>query len=124
MDTLEIGKSLVALCSEGKFVDAINQHYAENIVSIEGTTSPGMQKRMEGIEAIKGKNQWWIDNHEVHSFDVEGPFVAEGNNQFVVRFRMDVTSSGTGLRHQGQEVGIYTVLDGKVAQEEFYFLGV
>ena len=123
MDTLEIGKSLVALCSEGKFVDAIDRHYAENIVSVEGMTYPGMQKRMEGIEAIKGKTQWWIENHEVHSMDAEGPFVAEDTNQFLVRFSMDVTTKSTGQRQQGQEVGIYTVVDGKVAHEEFYFLG-
>lgn len=123
METLEVGKSLVALCREGRFTEAIDQHYSESIVSIEGMTAPGMEKRMQGLDAIKGKTQRWIDNHEVHSMTAEGPFVAEGSNQFMVRFSMDVTKKQTGRRQQGQEVGIYTVVDGKVAHEEFYFLG-
>ena len=92
-------------------------------MSIEGMSYPGLDKRMEGLSAIKGKNEWWIQNHEVHGMEVEGPFVTEDSNQFMVRFSMDVTNTHTGERKQGQEVGLYTVVDGKVAREEFYFLG-
>ena len=123
METLEVGKSLVALCTEGQFESAIDRHYSENIVSIEGMAYPGMEKRMEGIEAIRGKTQWWIENHEIHSMEAEGPFVSEDSTQFMVRFSMDVTNKHTGERHQGQEVALYTVADGKVAREEFFFLG-
>ena len=38
-----------------------------------------MPAEMTGIAAIKGKNQWWIENHEVHSAEMKGPLVA-GNN--------------------------------------------
>ena len=123
METLEVGKGLVGLCKEGNFTGAIDQHYSENIVSVEGMSYPGLDKRMEGLEAIRGKNEWWIENHEVHGMEVEGPFVTEDSNQFMVRFSMDVTNKQTGERNQGQEVGLYTVVDGKVAKEEFYFLG-
>ena len=123
METLEVGTGLVSLCSQGRFEDAIDQYYSENIVSIEGMTYPGMEKRMEGLQAIKGKNQWWIENHEVHGMEAEGPFVSEDSSQFMVRFSMDVTNKQSGERMQGQEVGLYTVENGKVTQEEFYFLG-
>lgn len=123
METLEVGAGLVALCKEGKFVEAIERYYAGNIVSIEGMSYPGLDKRMEGLEAIQGKNQWWIENNELHSMEVEGPFVAEDSNQFMVRFSMDVTNKQSGQRQQGQEIGIYTVESGKVVREEFYFLG-
>ena len=123
METLEVGTGLVSLCSQGRFEDAIDQYYSENIVSVEGMTYPGMEKRMEGLQAIKGKTQWWIENHEVHSMEVEGPFVSEDSNQFMLRFNMDVTNKQSGERMQGQEVGLYTVENGKVIHEEFYFLG-
>ena len=123
METLEVGTGLVSLCTQGRFEDAIDQYYSENIVSIEGMTYPGMEKRMEGLQAIKGKTQWWIENHEVHSMEAEGPFVSEDSNQFLVRFSMDVTNKQSGERVQGQEVGVYTVENGKVTREEFYFLG-
>ena len=98
METLEVGTGLVGLCSEGRFEEALDQYYADTIVSIEGMTYPGMEKRMEGLEAIKGKNQWWVENHEVHGMEVEGPFVSEDSNQFMVRFNMDVTNKKSGER--------------------------
>ena len=35
---------------------------------------PGMDQTRRGIQAIKGKNQWWADNHEIHGGTVKGPF--------------------------------------------------
>ena len=121
METLEIGKALVALCKENKYLEAIETYYSEKIVSIEGASGEDMPQRMEGIEAIKGKNNWWFENHEVHESTVEGPFVAEGSNQFVVRFTMDITAKAYGQRMQMTEVGIYDVADGKIVQEQFLY---
>lgn len=118
---LEIGTQLVKLCQEGKGNEAIDQLYSDSIVSIEGQGSEEMPARMEGIEAIKGKNEWWFANHEVHGMVAEGPYVGHREDQFVVRFELDVTPQG-GDRMQMTEVGIYTVADGKVQQEEFLYL--
>lgn len=119
--TADVGKGLVALCKQGKFLDAIERYYADDVVSVEGAPMPGMGQQMEGIEAIKGKNRWWADNHEVHGLGVEGPFVVEGTDQFAVVFHLDVTPKATGERNQGSEVGLYTVKDGKVAREQFFY---
>ncbi len=121
METLEVGQGLVALCKEGKFKDAVEKFYAENIGSIEGAAMPGMERRMEGLDAIRGKNSWWEENHEVHSMEVDGPFVAEDSDQFLVYFQIDVTGKYDNKRIQSSEVGIYTVKDGKVAEERFFF---
>ena len=75
MSALETGKQLVDLCRRGQFMDAVDTLYARNIVSIEPQGAPGMPAKMEGIAAIRGKNQWWTENHEVHAMQVEGPFV-------------------------------------------------
>lgn len=121
MDTLEIGKDLVALCREGKHLEAIDKYYADDVVSIEGASSPGMEQRMEGLEAIRGKNQWWVENHEVHGATTTGPYVAEGDDRFVVYFEIDVTSKMDGQRQEMSEVGIYTVRDGKIVEERFLY---
>jgi hypothetical protein len=80
-----------------------------------------MPARMEGVDAIRGKNQWCYANNEVHSTSATGPFVGHRDDQFVVRFHLDVTPIG-GERMQMDEVGLFTVKDGKVAQEEFLYL--
>src|SRR3954463_7020760 len=41
MSTLEVGKKLVELCSQSKFVEAIDSLYAPNVVSIEAAAMPG-----------------------------------------------------------------------------------
>jgi hypothetical protein len=51
-----------------------------------------------------------------------GPFCGNRENQFVVQFVLDVTPKATGERMRMNEVGLYTVSNGKVAQEEFLYL--
>ncbi len=117
--TEEVGKDLVALCSQGKFDTVLQKYYSDDIVSIEAFSAPNMPARQEGIEAIKRKNQWWVENHEVHGVKVEGPLA--GGNKFAVTFDMDVTFKPAGRRMQMQELAVYTVKDGKIVQEEFFY---
>lgn len=120
MTTGEVADKLVELCSKGAFDEVVDNYYADDIVSIEPVGGEGMPARMEGLDAVKGKNQWWIDNHEVHAVQVDGPFVGDGD-QFAVRFQLDVTPKMTGQRMKMVEMALYTVRDGKIAQEEFYY---
>ena len=41
-NTLEVGKKLVALCRQGKNLEAVEQLYAPNVVSIEAMSMPEM----------------------------------------------------------------------------------
>jgi hypothetical protein len=122
-DTLSVGKKLVDLCREGKIMEAVDTLYSPNIVSIEaGGGSPDMPARMEGIQAVKGKGEWWMNNHEVHKAEAEGPF--PHGDRFIVRFKYDVTAKAgpmAGKRFLLDEAGLYTVKDGKVTQEEFFY---
>ena len=57
MPTAQIGQELVALCKQGKNLEAIEKLYSPNIVSVEAMAMPGMGQTQEGIEAIKSKNK-------------------------------------------------------------------
>ena len=118
---LEIGTRFVELAKAGKESEILDQLYDQNIVSIEGQGSEAMPARMEGMEAIRGKHQWWFDNHEIHASSAVGPFVGHRDDQFAVQFSMDVTPKG-GQRMQMTEVGLFTIKNGKVVQEEFLYL--
>lgn len=117
MNTAEVAKKLVDLCNKGDFEGAVNTLYANDIVSVEPEAMGDMPAEMKGIDKVKGKTTWWIENHEIHSFKASGPFVAR--DTFVVRFDIDVTDKKSGKRMQAAEVGIYKVKDGKVVHEEF-----
>ncbi len=119
MSTDEIGKGLVDLCRKGKTMEAIEKYYADSIVSVESASSPGMPAEMKGIDAIRGKNQWWVDNHQVHSAEANGPYV--GDKQFAVQFKYDVTQKASGKRLHMEEMALYTVEGGKIVREHFYY---
>ncbi len=119
---LQIGKRLVAFCQEGKGLEAVDALYDEKIISIEAQGSDQLPARMEGIEAIRGKNSWWYDNHEVHSSSALGPFCGQQEDRFAVFFEMDVTFKPSGERSKLIEVGLYTVSKAKIVQEEFWYL--
>lgn len=123
MGALEIGLALVEMVPQGRASEQefVAQYYSDDIVSIEGQGSEEMPARIEGIAAIKGKHDWWYDNNEVHSTSVEGPYVGNREDQFIVKFTMDHTPTG-GERTQMQEVALFTVKDDKIIQEEYLYL--
>jgi hypothetical protein len=119
MTTMDIGKELVALCRQGKNQEAIDRLYSPNIESIEPVAMPGMEQTQTGILAIKKKNQWWIDNHEIHGSTVEGPY--PHGDRFILHFKYDVTPKHRGKRITMDETGLYTVQNTKIVKEEFFY---
>lgn len=119
MTTQEIANDLVALCKAGKFDEAGEKYWADDVVSLEAME--GDMARMQGKDAVRGKGEWWSSAHEIHSSEVEGPYV--NGDQFVVRFKMDLTQKESGQRMAMDEVGVYTVKDGKIAEERFFYGG-
>jgi hypothetical protein len=119
MTTHEVANTLVKLCSQGKFKEAVETLYAPDIVSMEAGAPPGQSRETKGLDAVKEKGEWWVANHEVHSAKVEGPLVA--GSHFAVTFKLDVTFKPESKRFQMEEVGVYKVSNGKVVYEEFFY---
>jgi hypothetical protein len=119
MSINEIANGLVELCRKGKNMEAIEKYYSDGIVSVESMEAPGMPAEMKGIEAIKGKNKWFFENNEVNGEETNGPFV--GDNQFAVEYKMDVTHKASGKKNHMEEMALYTVENGKIVREHFYY---
>ena len=116
MSTKEIAQGLVDLCKAGKFEDAMNAYYSDEIVSTEPM---GEEPVSRGIAAVKAKGEWWYSTFEVHSVVVTGPFV--NGEQFIVGFELDTTNRKSGERSLMKEAGLYTVSGDKIVEEKFYF---
>ena len=122
MDTKQVGDKLVELCKAGKNGEAIDTLYDKDIVSVEAQGGPSMPAEMRGIDAIRGKNQWWIENHEVHSAEVKGPF--PNGDRFAVTYSYEITPKTgpeKGKRTRMEEIAVYDVKNGKIAREEFFY---
>jgi len=117
MTTKELAKDFTDLLKQNDHEGAAETYNADDIVSYEAPDFP--MAVCTGKEAVKQKSDWWRANHEVHGASVEGPFV--NGDQFAVRFKMDVTPKETGQRITMDEVGVYTVKDGKIIEERFYY---
>ncbi len=123
MGALEVGKALVEMVNQGREQEEafVEQYYSENVVSIEGGATDEMPARFEGMDAIKGKSEWWYSNNTVHSTGAVGPYIGNRDDQFVIHYTMDLTPKD-GDRMQMVEVGIYTIVDDKITQEEYLYL--
>ncbi|MBL6454821.1 nuclear transport factor 2 family protein [Belnapia sp. T6] len=115
MDTQAVAAEFAALCKAGKFEEAGERFWAEDVVSIE--PMQGEMAELRGKAAVRGKGEWWYANHVIHGTETHGPYV--NGNQFALRFHIDVTQKASGQRMQMEEVALYTVRDGKVAEERF-----
>ena len=120
MNTLELAKKFVSLCQQHKDSEALLTMFDKDAVSIEAAAMPGVPQELRGIPAIQEKSKWWTENHEVHSATVEGPY--PNGDRFAVRFTYDITRKVTKERVQMDEVALYTVRDGKIVREEFFYV--
>jgi ketosteroid isomerase-like protein len=100
-------------------MEALDILSADDVVSVEAVGMPGVQQEIKGLAAVKGKGEWWLANHEIHSASVTGPWPHE--DRFVVGFQYDVTNKASGKRMKMDEVGLYTVRNGKIVREEFFY---
>jgi len=122
MDAMDVGRKLVALCQQGKNLEALETLYEKNAESIEAAAMAGMPAKMKGVDALKKKHEWWVANNEVHGGGARGPL--PNGDRFAVIYNYDVTpKSGpmAGKRTQMEEVGLYTVKGGKIVKEEFFY---
>ena len=117
--TAAVAEELVAFFRAGRNMDAINTLYSPDIVSIESMGNEQIPRETKGIDAIRQKNKWWGENNEVHSSVVDGPFV--GEDKFAVYYNYDITFKPTGQRTPMEEMALYSVKDGKVVREQFFY---
>ena len=117
MNTEEVAHKVVELTRKEAWHEAIDLLYDKDIVSVESRGNEGEPAEKRGLEAIRGKADWWINAMEIHAFKVSGPFVA--HDRFVVQYDVDVTDKESKKRFQMSEVGVYTVKNGKIVREEF-----
>lgn len=114
---VEIGTQLVAMFNEGKLSEIEEAFWdKKDIVSIEGL---GVSLAWVGLKAVRAKNEGWMADNVIHGASAEGPFV--GSTGFAVRFKMDVETKSTGQRKVMDEIGVYTIANGKIIEEEFMY---
>lgn len=119
MSTLEIAKKYVELCKKGEYHQALEALFSKDAVSVEAADTPGFPRETKGLPAIIEKGKRWADNHEVHSASVDGPW--PNGDRFIVRFVYDITNKPSGKRIKMEEGALFTIENGKIVREEFFY---
>jgi len=122
MSLKEIADRLVEGCRTGKEIENLDALYHADAVSIEAMDHAGRGRETRGRDGIRDKHAWWTGAVEMHSIEVEGPFL-HGDDRFAVIFGADATDKTTGERSSVREVAIYHVADGRIVREEFFGTG-
>jgi ketosteroid isomerase-like protein len=68
---------------------------------------------------VTAKGTAWEQAHELHQASTEGPF--PHGDRFAVVFDFDVTRRADGQRLRMHEVALFTVANGKITREEFFY---
>ena len=117
--TMDIANQLVELCKADKNIQAIQTLYADDAVSFEAEPMPDGSACVKGKQAIIAKNEWWLANHDVHEETIYGPY--PHGDRFAVAICMEASPKETGQRMKMEEVALYTVENGKIVKEEFFY---
>lgn len=118
MSTIEIAKKYVDLVKANKHEEAL-ELFAQDAVSVEAGGPPGKSTEAVGLPAIHAKGKEWAANHEIRASRVDGPW--PNGDRFIVRFGYELTHRPTGKAMSMEEAGLFTVKDGKISREEFFY---
>lgn len=118
MTTQEVANRLVALCREGKYEQVVKELYSPEIVSAEPEGVPN--RIVKGLDAIAEKGKTFESKLEkINKSFISDPIVAE--NFFACTMLMNVQFKGAPGPIDMDEVCVYTVKNGKVVREEFFY---
>jgi ketosteroid isomerase-like protein len=114
----EVAHRLVDLCREGKNVDAINELYDDNVVSIEPESSPMPGKTVGKKAVLESTNQWFSSVQEIHSVYISDPIVTD--NFFACTMDIDATYKEHG-RNEMNELCVFEIKNGKIVSSQFFY---
>ncbi len=118
MKTVEsVAYRLVELCREQKFEQAVKELYAENITSYDpaGSTNPVTK----GYDAVRDNVVRFVEKTlELNDLRISDPIIAD--KFFSITMKMNCQMEGMPAAMPMDEVCVYHVLDGKIANEHFF----
>jgi hypothetical protein len=117
MNTQQVAKHLIEMCRKGQNMEAIEELYADKVVSKEMPGAP--EEVTSGIKEVFAKSEKWLNNvQEFHKSEISDPHIA--GNHFSCTMDFDVTFKDRG-RQQMKEVCVYEVNNGKIVNEQFFY---
>jgi hypothetical protein len=120
MSVETVAEKFIDLCNQGKHFEVMRTMYAPEMVSVEGNG-----RETVGKEAVIHKSEVWQGNNAIEGQDIRGPYYCgdadADSGRFSVFTSVSFTPKAGGRRQTHDEVGLYTVKDGVITREEFFY---
>jgi ketosteroid isomerase-like protein len=114
MSTGENVKQLIASVEQGRFLEAIQEFYAEDASMQENNEPPRV-----GLPALLEREKQFLNSiREMHVHRAES-FLVDGNRA-AINWIFE-TTDGEGKRHRLNEVAYQLWRDNKIVSERFYY---
>lgn len=121
MELKELAMAVKTANDENTTAALLDKHYAEDCVSVEAACMPGSDSaEAVGLDAIRAKHAWWESEMEFVSGTIEGPHL-HGDDRFALIYKSVIREKASGNEIPMEEVAVYTVKDGKISREEFFY---
>lgn len=118
MTVQEIAARLHELVKQGDNATAYTELFAENAVAIE-PNFPGFE-HVEGLDNIRKKGEVLISSVQEIRSRVVSDHIIVGDNHISLGISLDATLKD-GSHFKFSEVVLYTVVEGKIISEQFYY---
>lgn len=118
MTTQEVANRLVELLKIGDYPTIYSELFSPDVVNVEPKGTPW--EPVQGLEAIAKKGKDFDAMLEaIHSSEVSDPLAAD--NFISLAMKTIVTWKGATEQSSLDEICVYTVKDGKIVREEFFY---
>ena len=114
MSVQENVKRLIAMVEEGKFLEAIQQFYADDATMQENNDPPRV-----GLPALLEREQQFLNTIQAMRVHRAVSFLANGDRA-AINWIFE-TTDGQGKRRRLDEVAYQLWRDDKIVQERFYY---
>ncbi len=116
----DIARDFTAMLRLGQFEAAGEKFWSMDVTSAEPNhLSHDLPTRVSGIEAVRRKIRARFAQARIEDLGIDGPFVT--GDQFALFLDMLITNPASGLATPFTEIAIFTVRDGRIVEESFFY---
>jgi len=116
----DVARDFTAMLRLGQFEAAGDRYWADAVASVEPADLPtGIPAFVSGIEAARDKARFRFGTGRIDDLGIDGPFVT--GDQFALFLDMLITDPASGSAQPFTEIAIFTVRDGRIIEERFFY---
>lgn len=116
----DVARDFTAMLRLGKFEAAGEKFWASDVLSAEPAALSGdIPALVSGVEAARSKVRMRFAQSRIDDLGIDGPFVT--GNQFALFLDMLITDPASGHAEPFTEIAIFTVRDGRIIEERFFY---